>query len=159
MKRIKIILAVVTALWISELRAQELSSCLVVEMKTGEKVEYYLSEKPQLKHNDESILLSTQKTSVNYETQNVSKLYLSEGINTGIKDIRPTDSAIQLFPESIRLSGFFPRESVRILSLGGSEYRLYSISDDGSLTIILSDLPAGVYIIKTNNQSLKITRQ
>ena len=146
-------------LWMGNLKAQELSPCVVVEMKTGEKIEYFLTDTPQLKHNDESVLLTTKKTNVEYETSRIAKVYFSESVNSGIKDIKISDTVIQLFPESIHLIGFSPNESIQILSLNGKVYRSLSVSNDGSLTISLSDLSIGVYIIKSTNQSFKITRR
>lgn len=153
------IIALMAFLGIGNLQAQELSPCMVVEMKTGEKIEYFLTDTPQLKHNDERVLLTTKKTNVEYETSRIAKVYFSESVNSGIKDIKTSDTVIQLSPESIHLSGFSPNESIQILSLNGNVYRSLSVSNDGSLTISLSDLSIGVYIIKSTNQSFKITRR
>ena len=146
-------------LWMGNLKAQELSPCVVIEMKTGEKIEYFLTDTPQLKHNDERVLLTTKKTNVEYETSRIAKVYFSESVNSGIKDLKTSETVIQLSPESIHFSGFSPNESIQILSLNGNVYRSLSVSNDGSLTISLSDLSIGVYIIKSTNQSFKITRR
>ena len=50
-------------------------------------------------------------------------------------------------------------EPVRVYSVGGNLVATHYVESDGSLVIPISSLPSGISIIKTNQQTIKITRK
>lgn len=57
------------------------------------------------------------------------------------------------------LSGLQPNENVKVANTNGITVLILQANADGELTIALSSLPTGVYIVKTNRQTFKVTRK
>ena len=77
---------------------------------------------------------------------------------TGISNIssrQGTDSV----GDYIHLSGLQPNETVPVCNLAGKILQSHQANSDGELTITFSTLGKGVYIIKSNRQTFKVTRK
>ena len=59
----------------------------------------------------------------------------------------------------IHLSGLQPNETVSVCNLAGKILQSHQANSDGELTITFSTLGKGVYIIKSNRQTFKVTRK
>lgn len=79
-------------------------------------------------------------------------------INSGI-DIVNTNAKIVKSGHEIYLSGLQPNEKVSVYGLSGELIFSRLASLEGKLTISTSELTQGAYIIKTNRQTIKITRK
>ncbi len=76
----RILLLCMTLLCVSLLtNAQDYTKCVMIETTQGETFEYYLSSNPRLTQNNDKVTLSTDATTIEFTTQNLKKLYLSEG--------------------------------------------------------------------------------
>ncbi len=132
----------------------------VLELKTGGTVVHYLSDKPKLKHNNNTITYYTDDTSVEYKTKEVSKMYFTNNESTSILNIvKSTQSNISIINDFVLLNGFAPYESVEIYSVDGHKYHSYNINPDGSLYIDISSFYKGIYVVKSNFQSIKIIKR
>ena len=57
------------------------------------------------------------------------------------------------------MSGLAAYEIVKLYNVGGKLLSTWRAASSGELIIKLSDLKQGIYIIKANQQSLKVTRK
>lgn len=132
----------------------------VLELKTGGTVVHYLSDKPKLKYDNNSITYYTDNTSVEYKTNEVSKMYFTNNESTSILNIvKSTQSNISIINDFILFNGFVPNEPVEIYSIDGRKYHSYNIDTDGCLYLDISAFSKGVYVVKSNCQSIKIMKQ
>ena len=61
--------------------------------------------------------------------------------------------------DGAQLSGFAPRTAVSIYDTGGQLLSREQTSADGTLTVSLSACQKGIYIIKTNQVTLKLQKR
>lgn len=146
---------------------QDVVNCIVIETIYGERIEYYLSTKPQLRHNNDKVTLTYKDTkgsaktyTVEFSTKEISKVYISESTSiTSIEDLPVNKSDISVEAGVVRLTGFRSGEIVRVFSLDGKLLSETAIPQSGELSISVASLPQGVNIININNKSIKIIRQ
>ncbi len=159
MKHLSKILLLGVLLWSGGLRAQSSSQlCAVVETTTGERMEYLLTDLPRIVYADAKVTLTTNKTTVDFNPEEIKKVYLGES-TSDIQDQKMPDGTFRLQSDRIFLSGYTAGEEVSLYSTDGRQLLRKKVNADGRLTISLSQLPANLYIIKTNHQSIKITKK
>jgi hypothetical protein len=52
-----------------------------------------------------------------------------------------------------------PGTKVQVFSISGRQEMAVSVQADGSVTLSTAGLPAGIYIVKSNKSSFKITKK
>jgi hypothetical protein len=134
---------------------------IIVELSSGQKVEYMLVDKPKLVYDGSKITLSTVAVTVEYTPANLLKVMPGEVQNfgSGIHEQNADDSSIKLDGGFVRFSGFVADEGVRVFNTAGLLVATHHVSSDGSLVISISSLPSGISIIKTNNQLFKFLKR
>ena len=141
--------------------AQEKVQGIIVELSTGEVIEYRLADHPKLVFDGTTVTLTTDGVKVEYKPMDLAKVKTGEVANnsSGIEELVSKQGEINVDAGFVRLNGFHPSESVRIFTISGTLIETYQVSSNGTLTIPISSLPSGISIIKANKQSIKITRQ
>ena len=141
--------------------AQEKVPGIIVELKNGEKLEFRLVDKPKMVFDGTKIALTAEGVSLEYTPSELLKVTTGEveNVSSGIEELNAEQGDIQVNGGFVRLSGFTSGEPVLVYSASGVLKSSFATSSDGSLTISISDLPTGISIIKTNKQSIKITKR
>lgn len=139
-------------------RAQTDNQCVVVEMTSGQQMEYLLSDLPRIVHNNTTVTLTTTKAIVELQTSEVAKVYVSTNATVAVREIK-TDGNVLRSGNMVNLTGYKPNETVALYTTDGRLLKQQSTDDQGCLVISLSQLGAGIYIIKTKYQSVKITKK
>jgi hypothetical protein len=132
---------------------------IVIETAGGQRTEYALTETPKLTYDGNTVTLTTTKVSVDYTASNILKVMLTDISSTGINDVESSLGNILLSNDEVRMSGLAADESVTLYNVNGMLLSSWKATSMGELTISLSDLSRGVYIIKANHQSFKVTRK
>ena len=154
MKR-KLLIAVV---FIISSAAVAPSHKVVLETAQNERLEYLFSENPRIEHQDSLIVLTTNSTTVKFNTVDVAKVYLSS-ITTSIVSLRETAKKVSFVNDGIRLMNFTPRTAVSLYNVSGQLLQRLTVHDDGSLVIPLNQQASGIYVVKTQYQSFKVTKK
>ena len=140
--------------------AQDKVPGIIVELSSGTKVEYRLSNNPKFVFDGQTITLTADGVKVEYTPSELAKVTTGEVENaTGIEELRSQQGDIKVEAGFVRLNGFGAGEAVRVYSVGGNLVATHYVESDGSLVIPISSLPSGISIIKTNQQTIKITRK
>lgn len=140
--------------------AQDKVPGIIVELANGQKVEYRLADNPKFVFDGQTIKLTAEGVAVEYTPSELVKVTTGEIEGaTGIEELETQSGDIKVEAGFARLSGFIAGEAVRIYSIGGTLVATHHIGSDGSLLIPISTLPSGISIIKTNLQTIKITRR
>lgn len=156
----KLLLLQLLALSYLQICAQDKVPGIIVELTSGMKVEYRLSDAPKLAFDGKTITLTTDYAKVEYTPSEIAKVKMgSVSVSSAIDELKATQGTIKLDAGFIRLTGFVKGEVVRIYTLDGVLTASYHISGEGSLVIPISSLPSGISIIKANQQTIKISKQ
>lgn len=140
--------------------AQDKVPGIIVESANGQKVEYKLSDNPKFVFDGQTITLTADGVKVEYIPSELAKVMTGEVEGaTGIVETETQSGDIKVEAGFVRLKGFNAGEAVRVYSVSGTQTASYHTSTDGSLMIPLSSLPSGISIIKTNQQTIKITKR
>ena len=134
---------------------------VIVELSSGEKMEYRLADHPKMVFDGQTVELTADGVSLNYTPSEIAKVTMGEvdDVSSGIKEQESSSGEISVNSGFVRFSGFQPNESVRVYSMDGIIRATYHTLSDGSLVVPLSNLPSGISIIKVNKESIKITRR
>lgn len=141
-------------LFISIIIRAESGRLLIVETTGGVKISFALSENPELTFNEQSMIVTTNEGSQQFDIFNIVQWYF-ENESTGIGTIRKYDKPIIDGPnnEVIIVKGLSSTSEIQIYSIDGRKQSLRDSYYDGDKFVInTSSLPKGVYIVSINNQ-------
>ena len=133
-----------------------------VERIDGTKQGFLFSDYPVITDTAENLVMTSTTATVEFPIVDIRNVYFADDISTGIRDVaRPAvqDPLIRVTSDGAQLSGFAPRTAVSIYDVGGQLLSREQTSADGTLTVSLSARPQGIYIIKTNQTTLKIQKR
>ncbi len=132
---------------------------VVLETTFGERMICQFSENPKLVHNDKTVTLTTTRVTITYQASEITKVYIDGDSSSGISGTSVEKGKLTLSDDAIYLSGLSASEQVRVYTTNGKLISSHKTTENGDLILSLSNLPKGLYIIKTKNQSFKITRK
>lgn len=127
---------------------------LFVSFNDGSKIEFALSTLPEVTFGDDKMTVETTSTTASYELWKVSTF--TYGTTTDIKQVSQ-DTRFAWEGDRIIVDG--KANKVSIYALDGKTVSISPIINNDKTIISLEGLTKGVYIIKINNKSIKITRQ
>ena len=131
---------------------------VVFETTQNERLEYLFSDNPRIEHQDTKIVVTTNSTTVEFNTVDIAKVGISD-TDTSIGSHENIAKKVSLSNEHIRLMNFTPGSDVTLCNMEGKQIQRQMVQNDGSLVISLNPLPSGVYVVKTKYQSFKFTRK
>ena len=137
--------------------AAEKQWCLVVESTGGETIAIALGQKPVIATQAQGYKLTYGENTAEFTWGELKKLTLQETEPTGIKDVR--SQSFQLTPGEIAVSGAQAGSQAKVFNAAGRQVLSVPVADDGSVTLSTANLPAGIYIIKTNKSTFKIVKK
>lgn len=133
---------------------------LTIHQKDGQQFSYGFEEKPVVTFTDNTIVIKSTKTQVQYDLSNVAKFTFNdiEDAVIGIK-ADAASASITLDEYTVSISGAKPDTQVRLFASDGRQLQSYKTAQDGSVTFSIADLPAGNYIIASESITVKILKK
>lgn len=158
-KRLILILTALLSLLPSMTWAQTGKQHLVVWQKNGEKVRYDLAELPETSFEDGWLIITTSKTTVEYQLANILR-YTYEGVNTAV-ELLPNERSVSVNQEgdAITFQNLKAGTTVSIYTANGTLVEQQTATEGLPLTLSVSQRPAGVYLVKAGSQTIKLLRQ
>lgn len=139
--------------------ADEPQSRLVVWAKDGTKTFFDLAENPKTTFKDNNLIITCESMAISYPLDQVLR-YTYELVSTSIESISTEKTVhISQHDDVLTLENL---KTGTIVSLYTAEGKLVSAQTTGSnrsVTISLSDHPAGVYIVKANDVTYKMMKR
>ena len=126
---------------------------IIVNTNQGATYEFFLADNPTMTYQDNLLVCQNEKgLSISVEAEAVKSFDFipSDGQNTGINEITIRNDF------SSKLSGLRAGSKVEIFSLDAQLIKSQKALEDGTLHVDFSQLPHGVFIVKTEKGSLKI---
>lgn len=149
----KIALSLLVALSCISAKAADGKS-LFVSFNDGSKIEFALSTLPEVTFGNDKMTVTSTATTASYELWKVSTF--TYGTTTGIKQVE-NNNKFAFEGDRIIIDG--TRNQVSAFALDGKAVNLSPVITGDKTIIALEGLTHGAYIIKINNQSIKIARQ
>ncbi len=135
---------------------------LIAWLSESEKHYYNLVEKPKITISGGKYVVTTSTTTVTYEYGQVLKFTLDDSGSgeTAIAGPAATAApAVERRGESVVFTGCKPGSPIYIYNVGGQVVGTLSAGGDGRAEVIISDLKAGVYVVKADSVTIKIAKR
>ena len=157
MKKLQLLLLMLLALPIGML-ADSLNT-LVVVLKNGSETAFFLKDKPNVTFEGTNLKVASDKQTVTFALSDVLRFMYVKKDPTGIDEtvVDPTEVCYDggvLVISQLKQGAF-----VDIYSLDGKLLRQLKASHSGTYRLNLSELSKGLYLVKADNVTYKITKQ
>lgn len=155
----KILLSFMLALFALAAQAQ---ARLVVWEKGGGKVVYQLSEQPTTTFEQGKLVLRTNTATVSYHLENVLR-YTYEGVDNTLAEgisLQSEEALVKIdrTGQQVTFSGLRHGATVSLYGTNGILLEQQRASESGTVTLSVSHRPSGVYVVKTGNQTIKLSQ-
>lgn len=133
---------------------------LTFHLNDGQKVSFAFNEKPVITYADSTIILKTIGTEVLYPLSLLSKITFTDPVITG--DVHVDDT---VFPKlvlsgyDVFISGGSPLTHVSVIGADGRLLVDNATDESGCVSFSISELPDGVYVIKSVFLTCKILKK
>ena len=131
---------------------------LQVWLADGQIVSINLNEEPRTTYNEGKLVITTTKTTITYPLENVKRYTYVSSANS-INTPNTTGTTFSADGETLTFTGLKTDTSIMLYNVAGR--LLHSITPDsaGHAVVSVSRLPKGVYIVKMNDATYKITKR
>ena len=152
----RLILIITSALFALPVIGQ---NTLTIHQKDGQLFSFGFEDKPVITYTDNDLVLKTTKTEVQYPLSSLAKFTFTdlEDAVISIKDDKAAQMELDNYMVSI--TGAKPDITVTVIGSDGKTIGTYKTDAYGSVTFSISDLPQGIYIIKSENLTCKILKK
>lgn len=157
MKRLQLLLLLLLALPMGML-ADNLNT-LVVKMKNGAETAFFLKDKPNVTFEGTNLKVVSEKTTTSFALADVLRFTYVKRDPSGIDQqvIDPTEISYE--DGVLVISQIKAGASVGVYALDGKLVRQLKAQRAGTYRLSLSELPTGLYLVKADNVTYKITKQ
>lgn len=139
--------------------ADEAKQALMLELRDGSRVAYYLESRPKVTFSDSDFCLSTFDVEVSYPFDEVHKYTFEMADPTAVSAPSGASSAVQVHSDGVRFFGLFSGEEVSVYAADGRRVLVRLVGSDGSCSVSLETMPAGVYVIQYGKSNLKMMKR
>lgn len=138
---------------------------LVVWTKDGARADFSFVDKPQVTMTDDVFTVTSQKTSVEYTALDIDKFTLelvnetSGQLVDAVASIQTEKPIVRMTPDMLTVSGCKPQLDITVYSLDARLVASARTDANGQAQLSLDGLRRGVYIVKTETTTIKITKK
>lgn len=157
MKKLQLLLLMLLALPIGML-ADSLNT-LVVVLKNGSETAFFLKDKPNVTFEGTNLKVASDKETVTFALSDVLRFTYVKKDPTGIDETVVDPTKVSYEDGVLVISLLKQGAVVDIYSLDGKLLRQLKASHSGTYRLNLSELSKGLYLVKADNVTYKITKQ
>ena len=157
MKRLQLLLLLLLALPMGML-ADNLNT-LVVTMKNGAETAFFLKDKPNVTFEGTNLKVVSEKTTTSFALADVLRFTYVKRDPSGINEQIVDPTEISYEDGVLVISQIKAGSSVGVYALDGKLVRQLKAQRSGTYRLSLSELPTGLYLVKADNITYKITKQ
>lgn len=158
----KTLLSLMLALAAMTMQAQDEYSTLVVETMEGTKLEISLQKAPKVQMTDNAFIITCGEEIIGYTYGEVRKYYFKLSKYVSVEPVADERTIRVTFVDNatVVISGVDNPEVIRLYTLDGSRVAPQVEVAEGVITVSLSALDAGFYILNIDNeQSFKLLKR
>ena len=157
MRRLQLLLLVLLA-WPIGMLADNLNT-LVVKMKNGAETAFFLKDKPNVTFEGTNLKVVSEKTTTTFALADVLRFTYVKRDPSGIDEQIVDPTEISYEDGVLVISQIKAGASVGVYALDGKLVRQLIAQRSGTYRLSLSELPTGLYLVKADNVTYKITKQ
>ncbi len=139
----------------SILHAQEIKT-LVLWHTDGTTTDVELYTQPNVQFRDEQVIITSPVLNLQYPQQDIAR-FTYKGTGTGI-DAQIAPSGYSQKDGQLVFRGLNPTDKVEVYSTNGNLVSTKIFRTGNSITLSLSALPSGVYLLKVNGKTSKFIK-
>lgn len=155
------ILSLLFAFAVTSVWAADKQNTLIVLTKNNVMHQFVLADKPKVTFEGNQLKVTCEKASAS-ASFNLSDIirFTYEGKNTsGIDELTVDPAEISMEGGTLVISQMKANSTVNVYSMDGKLVRQLTAQRAGTYRLSLSSFPAGVYLVKADNTTFKITKQ
>ncbi len=130
---------------------------LQVWQANGKVMNISLNEEPRTTYSDGQLIITTTKTTVTFPLEEVVKYTYADA--SGISSPNAVGSEFSADGETITFTGLKPNTPVYVYSVAGQLLTTVTATSHSKTTVSVSQFPVGVYVVKANGVTYKITKR
>ena len=138
--------------------AQADDRVLKVWQADGQVLTISLADEPRTTYSDGNLIITSSKTSVTLPLERVRR-YTYESVASGIDEAKAVHAAFSRDGETLTLTGLKPGTAIYLYNVAGQLLRTLDSGTQPEVVVSVSHLPAGVYVVKANDVTYKITKR
>ena len=140
--------------------AQSDSPKLVVWQKNGDKVVFDLDKLPETTFGGGVLTIKTTTATVSYQLSNILRYTYENVKETGVETL-PADRSIKINErgDEVVFRNLKPGTMVSLYDLRGQLLEQRKAESLNPLTISVQNRPCGVYIVKSDNETIKLMKR
>ena len=136
------------------LRAQK----LIIWQKDGSKVSYKLDDKPKTTFTTDELVITTTTATISFPLSQIQR-YTYDNLKTNVDNVKVKGISISQHGDIVIVKGLEKGNSVIVCSVDGKQLMAKKSDGSDSLTLSLSKLSAGVFVIKANEVTYKFSKR
>ena len=153
MKKLFLLLTVLLAATVA--KADDM--VLQVLLSDGQVVSINLNEEPRTTYQDGNLVITSSKNTVTYPLEKVRRFtYVTA---TGIDTPKMLGASFSNDGETLTFNGLKPHTKIYLYNVAGQLLKTIDNGDQSQIIISASHMPFGVYVVKVNGGTFKITKR
>lgn len=156
MKRL-LLLMLLAVSWIA-MQADQVQT-LIVQLKNGSQTAFFLKDKPQVKFEGGNLKVTSTVGDTSFALSDVLRFTYTTKDPTGIDETVTAPTGVNFQGDMLVISQLKANSDVSIYAVDGKQLRQLTAPHSGTYRLNLSELPAGLYLVKADNVTYKIVKQ
>ena len=132
---------------------------LIIQMKNGSENAFFLKDKPKVTFEGSNLKVSATTGDVSYALADVLRFTYAKKSPTGISEQVENPTDVTFEGDVLVISQLKANAVASIYALDGKLIRQLKPHRAGTYRISLSGLPSGLYLVKADNVTYKITKR
>ena len=143
----------------STLHAGDEVETLIILMKNGSENAFFLKDKPKVTFEGTSLKVSAATGDVSFALADVMRFTYAKKSTSGISEQVENPTGVSFEGDVLVISQLKANTTASIYALDGKLIRQLKPQRAGTYRISLSELPSGLYLVKADNVTYKITKR
>ena len=141
------------------LHAADEVETLIILMKNGSENAFFLKDKPKVTFEGTSLKVSAATGDVSFALADVMRFTYAKKSTSGISEQVENSTGVSFEGDVLVISQLKANTTASIYALDGKLIRQLKPQRAGTYRISLSELPSGLYLVKADNVTYKITKR
>ena len=142
-----------------ESKAVDEVETLIIQMKNGSENTFFLKDKPKVTFEGVNLKVSATTGDVSFALADVQRFTYAKKSTTGISEQVENPTGVAFEGDVLVISQLKANATANIYALDGKLIRQLKPQRSGTFRISLSELPSGLYLVKADNVTYKITKR
>jgi hypothetical protein len=132
---------------------------LIVTLKNGSQTAFFLKDKPQVTFEGTDLKVTSEAGITTFALADVLRFNYEKKDLSGINETVTDRTGVTFEGDILVISQLKANATVAIYAIDGKLLRQLKAHRSGTYRISLSELPLGLYLVKADNTTYKITKQ